>query len=203
MRYRKFPRTGWQIAEIGYGMWGMAAGPARTTTSRSPSLDRAIEARLQLLRHRLGLRRRPQRTAARAGAAAPSPATRLYVATKVPPKNRSGRRSASIALDDVFPADHIREYTEKSLENLGVDRIDLQQFHVWNDAWAADERWQRAVRRPEARGTRSGPSASASIAGSRPTCCARSHRAGRRASRSSTTSSTRRRRTSCSRSARS
>jgi aryl-alcohol dehydrogenase-like predicted oxidoreductase len=26
-----------------------------------------------------------------------------------------------------------------------VETIDLQQFHVWEDAWAADERWQRTV----------------------------------------------------------
>jgi aryl-alcohol dehydrogenase-like predicted oxidoreductase len=24
MRYRTFGRTGWQISEVGYGMWGMA-----------------------------------------------------------------------------------------------------------------------------------------------------------------------------------
>ena len=35
--------------------------------------------------------------------------------------------------------------TEKSLENLGLDCVDLQQLHVWTDAWADDERWQRAV----------------------------------------------------------
>ena len=35
---------------------------------------------------------------------------------------------------------HIREYTEKSLANLGVPTIDLQQFHVWSDAWAATTR---------------------------------------------------------------
>jgi aryl-alcohol dehydrogenase-like predicted oxidoreductase len=45
----------------------------------------------------------------------------------------------------VFPSAYIREYTEKSLANLRVDTIDLQQFHVWSDAWAADERWQRTV----------------------------------------------------------
>jgi aryl-alcohol dehydrogenase-like predicted oxidoreductase len=39
----------------------------------------------------------------------------------------------------------VREATETSLTNLGVDRIDLQQFHVWTDEWAGDERWQRAV----------------------------------------------------------
>jgi aryl-alcohol dehydrogenase-like predicted oxidoreductase len=71
---------------------------------------------------------------------------RLYVATKIPPKNGRWPALASYTLDDVFPADHIREYTEKSLENLGVETIDLQQCHVWTDAWSRDERWQRAVR---------------------------------------------------------
>ena len=57
----------------------------------------------------------------------------------------SGRRSPSYALDDVFPADHIRRSTETSLTNLGLSSVDLQQFHVWTDAWADDDRWQRAV----------------------------------------------------------
>ena len=26
-----------------------------------------------------------------------------------------------------------------------VDRLDLLQFHVWNDAWSGDVRWQRAI----------------------------------------------------------
>ena len=45
----------------------------------------------------------------------------------------------------MFPPDYIREYTEKSLTNLGVSTIDLQQFHVWSDTWADDDRWQRAA----------------------------------------------------------
>ena len=35
--------------------------------------------------------------------------------------------------------------TETSLEDLGLDCVDVQQLHVWTDAWADDERWQRAV----------------------------------------------------------
>ena len=46
---------------------------------------------------------------------------------------------------DTYPADHIREYTEKSLANIGVETIDLQQLHVWSDAWASDTGWQRAI----------------------------------------------------------
>jgi aryl-alcohol dehydrogenase-like predicted oxidoreductase len=39
----------------------------------------------------------------------------------------------------------VREYTYRSLENLRVEAIDLQQFHAWNDEWADDERWQRVT----------------------------------------------------------
>ena len=52
---------------------------------------------------------------------------------------------ATDAIGDTFPADHIRACTELSLRHLNVDCLDLQQFHVWNDAWVHDEGWQRAV----------------------------------------------------------
>jgi aryl-alcohol dehydrogenase-like predicted oxidoreductase len=70
---------------------------------------------------------------------------RIFVATKIPPKNMRWPARAEHAISDVFPPDHIREYTEKSLANLGVTAIDLQQFHVWSDAWADDRGWRNAV----------------------------------------------------------
>jgi aryl-alcohol dehydrogenase-like predicted oxidoreductase len=144
MRYRTFGRTGWRVSEVGYGMWGMGGWTGSSDNESLASLDRAVELGCnvfdtawaygegkseQLLAQTIRRHR----------------GKRLYVATKIPPKNRQWPGRAEYALDDVFPADHIREYTIKSLENLGVDMIDLQQFHVWSDAWAGDERWQRAV----------------------------------------------------------
>jgi aryl-alcohol dehydrogenase-like predicted oxidoreductase len=74
-----------------------------------------------------------------------NPGKKLYAATKIPPKNRKWPARRGDPLEDVFPPDHIREYTEKSLANIGVDTIDLQQFHVWSDTWADDDDWQRAI----------------------------------------------------------
>jgi aryl-alcohol dehydrogenase-like predicted oxidoreductase len=144
MEYRTFGRTGWQVSEVGYGMWGMAGWTGSDDDESLASLDRAVELGCnffdtawaygdgkseQLLGQTL------RRNAGR----------RLYVATKIPPKNRKWPARAEYPLNLVFPAEYIREYTEKSLNNLGVDTLDLQQLHVWSDAWAADERWQRAV----------------------------------------------------------
>jgi aryl-alcohol dehydrogenase-like predicted oxidoreductase len=147
MRYRTFGRTGWQVSEVGYGLWGMGGWTGSDDEESLRALDRALtlgctffdtawaygegkSERLlgQALRNRSEKGVRP-----------------LFVATKIPPKNLKWPGRADDDVRDVFPADHIREYTEKSLANLGVDAIDLQQLHVWSDTWAADAGWQRAV----------------------------------------------------------
>ncbi len=71
------------------------------------------------------------------------PGLKLYKASKIPPKNRKWPSKREYQLQDIFPADYIREMTEKSLDNLGLDYVDLQLFHVWEDSWAHDQRWQR------------------------------------------------------------
>ncbi|OLC49140.1 MAG: aldo/keto reductase [Acidobacteria bacterium 13_1_40CM_65_14] len=73
------------------------------------------------------------------------PDSEMFIATKIPPKNLRWPGKAEYPVSETYPANHIREYTEKSLANLGVDAIDLQQFHVWSDAWAGDKNWQREV----------------------------------------------------------
>jgi aryl-alcohol dehydrogenase-like predicted oxidoreductase len=70
---------------------------------------------------------------------------KLVVATKIPPKNMQWPARDTARVEDAYPPDHIRAFTEKSLDNLGVDVIDLQQFHVWSDAWADDDGWKRAI----------------------------------------------------------
>ncbi|NLH09174.1 MAG: aldo/keto reductase [Chloroflexi bacterium] len=144
MQYRRFGRLGWQVSEIGYGMWGMGSWTGSDDEESLRSLNRAVElgcnffdtawaygeGRSERLLGQL-LKQHPDK--------------RLYAATKIPPKNRKWPSRRGFLLEDVFPPDYIKEYTEKSLENLGVDTIDLMQFHVWEDDWADDERWQRAV----------------------------------------------------------
>ena len=121
-----------------------------------------------------------------------------YVATKIPPKNMKWPAHGGVSRRRDLPArSHPRVHREEPARTSASTTIDLQQFHVWSDAWADDDGWQRAVDDSEAREAGARRSASASTAGSRPTCCARSRPASSTACRWSTTSSTRRRRTSC------
>jgi aryl-alcohol dehydrogenase-like predicted oxidoreductase len=144
MRTRTVPRFGWTISEIGYGMWGMAGWTGSDDAESARSLDAAValgcnffdtawaygEGHSERLLGAL-VRRHPDR--------------RLYVATKIPPKNRQWPARASSSAGDVYPRDHILEYAATSLENLGLPSIDLLQLHVWDDSWAPDTGWREAA----------------------------------------------------------
>jgi len=144
MRYRTFPRTGWQIAEIGYGMWGMGGWTGSNDEESLQALHRAVELGCNFFdtawAYGDGRSERLLGETVRAHAD-----RRVYVATKVPPKNMRWPARPADPLDETFPPSHVREYTEKSLRNLGVEMIDLLQLHVWSDAWADDERWRRTA----------------------------------------------------------
>jgi aryl-alcohol dehydrogenase-like predicted oxidoreductase len=144
MRYRTFGRTGWQVSEIGYGMWGMGGWTGADDEESRRSLHEAIDLGCTFFDTAWGYGEgHSERLLGELVRA--NPGKRLYTATKIPPKNFRWPSRRGDPLDAAYPPDHIREYTEKSLANLGLPRVDLIQFHVWEDDWADDERWQRAV----------------------------------------------------------
>ena len=49
--------------------------------------------------------------------------------------------------EEVFPADWIVACTERSLQNLGLETIDVQQLHVWSDEWVGQGDWLDAIER--------------------------------------------------------
>lgn len=144
MRYRTFGRTGWQVSEIGYGMWGMGGWSGSDDTESLASLHRAVEGGCTFFdtayAYGVGHSEKLLGEVVRA-----HPGRQLIVATKVPPKNLKWPGKAEYPVTDTYPADHIRDFTERSLANLGLERIDLLQFHVWDDAWAADDAWPAAI----------------------------------------------------------
>jgi aryl-alcohol dehydrogenase-like predicted oxidoreductase len=73
----------------------------------------------------------------------------ITIATKIPPKNSIWPAAAGSRLEEVFPASHVRACTETSIENLGVEALDVQQFHVWHDAWLAQPEWDATRREME------------------------------------------------------
>jgi aryl-alcohol dehydrogenase-like predicted oxidoreductase len=144
MHHRTFGRTGWRVSEIGYGMWGMAGWTGSEEDESLESLQLSADLGCNFYDTAWGYGAGKSESLLGRLVRA-NPDKPLYVATKIPPKNFKWPSRRGYTLDDCFPSDHIREYAEKSLANLGLPRIDLLQFHVWEDAWALDERWQRAM----------------------------------------------------------
>lgn len=144
MEYRRFGRTDWQVSEIGYGMWGLAGWTGSDEQSYNAALDRSVELGCNFFDTAWGYGEGFSEQVLNALLKRHS-AKKLYVATKIPPKNFKWPSKPEFTLDDCFPASHIVEYTEKSLKNLGVECIDLQQFHVWEDAWATNDEWKMAI----------------------------------------------------------
>lgn len=144
MNYRRFGRSGWKVSEIGYGMWGMAGWTGSQDTESLDSLQRSIDLGCNFFdtawaygnghsEQLLGkiLRANPGKT--------------LYTATKIPPKNRRWPSRREFSLDESYPPDYIEEYLNKSLKNIGVETLDLIQFHTWEDGWLDDVRLPRAI----------------------------------------------------------
>lgn len=144
MRYRTLGRTGWQVSEIGYGMWGLAGWTGSDDEESLRSLHRAVELGCNFFDTAWAYGRGHSEELLGQLVRA-HPDKKLYVASKIPPKNFKWPAEPEYTLDDCYPPDHIRQYVESSLQNLGLSQLDLIQFHTWDDSWASDTRWQRAL----------------------------------------------------------
>lgn len=140
MNYRKFGRMGWQVSEIGYGMWGMGSWSESDDQESLRSLQAAVDSGCNFFdtayaygagrsENLLGQMVRANRD------------KRLYTATKVPPKNEKWPARPESTVRDTFPPDHVEEFVHRSLKNADLQSFDLVQLHVWQDAWVEDDRW--------------------------------------------------------------
>jgi aryl-alcohol dehydrogenase-like predicted oxidoreductase len=144
MNYRRFGRTDWKVSEIGYGMWGLAGWTESDDRESLDALARAVELGVNFFdtAYAYGDGRSEEILGKVLRA---NSGKKLYVATKIPPKNRRWPSQRDFTLDVSYPPGYIEEYVEKSLTNLGLETLDLMQFHTWEDRWLTDERLPRAI----------------------------------------------------------
>src|SRR5947207_1514912 len=140
MNYRTFGRTGWQVSEIGYGMWGMGSWSNSEDHESLRSLDTSVELGCNFFDTAYAYGE--GRSEALLGEVVRSnQGTELYTATKIPPKNLKWPAKPEYTLNESYPPEHITESVHKSLANAGLERFDLVQFHTWDDSWLDDDRW--------------------------------------------------------------
>ena len=151
MRYRTFGRTGLKISEIGHGLWAMSGWKDSDDTESRRALRVSLEEGVnffdsawaygnghcdQLLGELI----------------AEHPGREIVVASKVPPMNGKWPASDRDRLADTFPRHHVVAHAEKIRAALGTGAIDVLQFHVWSDAWAAEAEFRETVAELKERG---------------------------------------------------
>jgi aryl-alcohol dehydrogenase-like predicted oxidoreductase len=140
MRYREFGRLGWQVGEIGYGMWGMGGWSNSDDQQSLESLQAAVNLGCNFFdtayAYGEGHSEKLLGQTVRANTD-----KRLYTATKIPPLNLQWPARADSTLKESYPPDHFEEYVHRSLRNADLQGFDLIQLHTWNDEWLHDDRW--------------------------------------------------------------
>lgn len=134
MKYRNLGRTGFDVSDIAYGLWGMSGWSGSDDAQSLASLQAAIDHGCNFFDSAWAYGNGKSdgllgQTIAR------NPNKRLYAASKIPPMNDRWPALPSYRYDDVFPARHVFHFADAIRKQLGTDAIDLLQFHVWDDSW--------------------------------------------------------------------
>jgi aryl-alcohol dehydrogenase-like predicted oxidoreductase len=141
MNQRTFGRTGMTVSEIGYGAWGIGQSMwlGAHDDESLDALNRAVDLGVTMIDTALAYGNGHSEELV--GRVVRERSDEIVVATKIPPKNMTWPAPSGIDPDEAFPADYVRACTERSLRNLGLDTIDVQQFHVWSDDWVGRGSW--------------------------------------------------------------
>jgi len=144
MEYRKLGKTNLLVSEIGHGLWGMGDWTGANDKESLDTLQMSLEMGCNFFDsawsygsgHSDKLLGKLIKN---------NPTAKIIAASKIPPKNSKWPGTSQDKLNDVFPRQHVNDYTEKILEGLGTDHIDLLQFHVWDDSWSDHDEWKQTV----------------------------------------------------------
>ncbi|MDR3703982.1 MAG: aldo/keto reductase [Candidatus Sulfopaludibacter sp.] len=144
MKYRKLGRTGFEVSEMGYGAWGIGGKQwlGGSDDESEAALKRAIDLGVNLIDTALAYG--DGHSEQLVGQVVRESSQKIYVATKVPPKNRIWPARSGTPISEVFPYAYIMQSAEESLRNLGLETIDLLQLHVWQPEFLDADDWRRA-----------------------------------------------------------
>lgn len=148
MRQRSFGRSGRTVSELGVGMWGMGGGiggwSGADDTASLVVLQAAVDAGVTFF-DSAQVYGYGTTDGLMGELRAANPDRELFLASKIPPKNREWPARPGSRIRDVFPPEHIRASVAGMLRKVGGPPVDLVQFHVWQDEWADDGEWHDAV----------------------------------------------------------
>lgn len=145
MHYRRLGSTDLEVSEVGFGAWGIGkdAWLGAEDDESIRALHTAIDLGLNFIDTALVYGEGHSEMLV--GQVVRERDETVYVATKIPPTNREWPARPGLRAEEVFPGSYVKECTETSLKNLGLETIDVQQLHVWQDEWVGEGDWIDAV----------------------------------------------------------
>lgn len=143
MKYRPLGKSGFQVSDIGHGLWGMGSWSGSDDEASKNALRRSINGGCTFYDSAFvyGEGRSDKLIGEVAGEFAEKP---LVLASKIPPADFKWPSSPKNPLHAIFPRAHVIEYAQKIKTAFGRP-VDLLQFHVWEDVWAKEAEWQETV----------------------------------------------------------
>lgn len=158
MRYRTLGKTGLNVSEIGYGTWQLANDPGLWVGADLNESLRSLAQFAELGGNFIDTawiygfsddkpNEHPSEELIGKFLKQSSQKDTMIIATKIPPKNMLWPAWKGIPISEVFPNEHIEKCVDDSLRSLGLDVLDLVQFHVWQDDFAQEDGWKEAIQK--------------------------------------------------------
>ncbi len=151
MQKRELGNSGISVSAVGFGAWGIGGGWGDTADADSvEALNTAIDRGVTFIDTAYAYG--DGRSERLIGDVVRARSEDIVIATKVPPANGEWPAASSTTADVAMPPGHLVSCTEESLRRLGMDSVDLQQIHVWNDRWLTEGSWLDEVADLKSRG---------------------------------------------------
>ena len=158
MKYRTLGKTGLKISEVGCGTWQLANDPNAWVGADLDESLKSLEKFVELGGNFIDTAwiygfddaypdRHPSEELIGKFLKQSGQRDKLVIASKIPPKNMHWPALKGVGIEDVFPSDWIEKCVDDSLRSLGVDTIDLMQFHVWQDSFADESEWKETIQK--------------------------------------------------------
>ena len=151
MKYRTFGRTGFEVSDIGLGLWGMGDWTDADDRQSLEALQLAVDLGCNFFDTAWAYGN-GKSDALLGEILSRNAGKRLYAASKIPPLNDKWPASPSDKYREVFPSKHVFKYTQLIREKLRVKTIDLLQYHVWDDSWTDEPEFRDTVEKLKSQG---------------------------------------------------
>jgi len=161
MKYRTLGKTGLKVSEVGMGTWQLSGSPWGWDKPDEEESKKALYRYVELGGNFIDTAWVYGRYDEVGDPSGGTPSEefigeflkesgnreKIIIASKIPGKNRKWPARYGVPISEVFPEGYIEEMVDGSLSHLGIDSIDLMQFHVWMDDFAKEEGWKNEIQR--------------------------------------------------------